>query len=158
MVKTFDLKNKTIIISGGYGYLGTAITESLLFHGARVYVLGKNSEKFKMAFKKLDKSRHANLHFKECDFAKNADIISSFKFIAEEEGRIDVLINNAFYSKGQSPEAMTDIEWEYGIEGTLSTVFRGIREIIPYFKANGEGKIINVSSMYGLVAPDFDVY
>src|SRR5690606_29025252 len=127
MVKTFDLKNKTIIISGGYGYLGTAITESLLFHGANVYVLGRSLEKFEKAFKDLDKGLDTNLYFRECDFAKTADIKDSFKFIAEKEGKIDVLINNAFYSKGQSPETMTDGEWGYGIEGTLSTVFKGIR-------------------------------
>lgn len=69
-----------------------------------------------------------------------------------------MLINNAFYSKGQSPEKMTDEEWDYGIEGTLSNVFKCIREIIPYYKESKKGKIINVSSMYGVVAPDFQVY
>ena len=46
MVYTFDLNDRVIIVTGGYGYLGKAITESLLFHGARVYVLGKDKEKF----------------------------------------------------------------------------------------------------------------
>ena len=69
-----------------------------------------------------------------------------------------MLINNAVYLQGQSPESMTDAEWEKGIDGTLNSVFRCIRGIIPFYKKNGGGKIINVSSMYGVVSPDFDVY
>jgi gluconate 5-dehydrogenase len=69
-----------------------------------------------------------------------------------------VLINNAFFSKGQSPEFMSDEDWQIGIDGTLSSVFKCIREIIPYLKDNSYGKIINVASMYGLVAPDFNIY
>jgi gluconate 5-dehydrogenase len=53
---------------------------------------------------------------------------------------------------------MTDDEWAYGIDGSLNSVFRCIREVIPYFKSQGAGKIINVSSMYGIVAPQFEVY
>jgi len=53
---------------------------------------------------------------------------------------------------------MTDEDWQIGIDGTLNSVFRCVREIIPYFKKNNSGKIINVSSMYGVVAPQFEVY
>ncbi|HMV91731.1 MAG TPA: SDR family oxidoreductase, partial [Cyclobacteriaceae bacterium] len=70
----------------------------------------------------------------------------------------DVLINNAFYSAGQSPEQMTDDEWSVGMDGALGSVFRCIRAIIPIMKNQRSGKIINVASMYGMVAPDFRAY
>lgn len=158
MVKTFNLENKIILITGGYGYLGKAITESLLFHGARVYVLAREKSKFDKAFVNSDIISPDNLNFEKCDISDVNQIIKSFKNVRDKEGKIDVLINNAFYSKGQSPEKMTDEEWAYGIEGTLNITFSCIREIIPYFKAQGAGKIINVSSMYGVVAPQFEVY
>lgn len=155
MVKTFNLDYKIVLVTGGYGFLGKAITESLLFHGAYVYVLGRDKGKFLNSFKELkDKS---NLFFEYCDVSSTDEIKNTFKRINAKTGKIDVLINNAFYSKGQSPEIMTDEEWETGIDGTLNNVFRCIREIIPYFKETG-GKIINVSSMYGVVAPQFEVY
>lgn len=158
MVKTFSLKNKVIIITGGYGFLGSAITQSLLYHQAIVYVLGRTEEKYATAFSNIPVNETSRLHFLSCDIAKTEEIESAFGTIAKEEGKIDVLINNAFYSKGQSPEKMTDEDWQYGIDGSLNSIFRCIRSIIPYFKASGEGKIINVSSMYGMVAPQFDVY
>mgnify|MGYP000037857937 CR=1 FL=1 len=158
MVKTFNLKNRVILISGGYGFLGSAITESLNYHGANVYVLGRSKDKFKTAFPTLPEADSKNISFFQCDVSSTKSIENAFENIDEKEGKIDVLINNAFYSKGQSPEKMTDEEWAYGIDGSLSSVFRCMRSIIPYFKKSKGGKIINVSSMYGLVAPHFEVY
>jgi NAD(P)-dependent dehydrogenase (short-subunit alcohol dehydrogenase family) len=156
MVYTFNLKNKIILITGGYGYLGKAITESLLFHQATVYVLGRDKEKFTETFK--NNAFLNQLHFENCDVSNSESISNAFKIVYEKEGKLDVIINNAFYSKGQSPETMTDNEWETGIDGTLNSIFKSIRNSIPYFKAANGGKIINVSSMYGIVAPQFEVY
>lgn len=157
MVYTFSLKNKVIIVTGGYGHLGKAITESLLFHEAIVYVLGRDEAKFLQAFPDRTINRSL-LNFIRGDISTTESIINSFQSVFEKEGKIDVLINNAFYSKGQSPEEMTDEEWAYCIDGTLSSVFRTTRSIIPFFKTSGRGKIINVSSMYGIVAPQFEIY
>ncbi|NRF39189.1 SDR family oxidoreductase [Pedobacter foliorum] len=157
MVQTFSLQNKVILITGGYGHLGKAITESLVYHGAKVYVLGRNESKFNEAFKNNDRI-NSELFFSECDISDTISIQRSFKGIHNDNNRIDVLINNAVYSKGQSPEYMTDEEWFNGIDGTLGSAFRCIREIIPYFKTLGKGKIVNVSSMYGVVAPQFEIY
>lgn len=155
MVYTFDLKNKVVLLTGGYGYLGKAIAESLLLHNAKVIVLGRDINKFEEVFSDIKSS---NLKFTFFDVSDSENIKSTFKTVYEQEGSLDVLINNAFYSKGQSPEFMTDEEWAYGIDGSLNSVFRCIREVVPYFKSRGAGKIINVSSMYGIVAPQFEVY
>lgn len=157
MIHTFRLDTKIVLITGGYGHLGKAVTESLLFHGAQVYILGRDRDKFSQSFKQEIKNS-ANLFFEFCDISSTEEIKKAFSKIYDKTGRIDVLINNAFYSKGQSPERMTDEEWEMGIDGTLNSVFRCTREIIPYFKTAKNGKIINVSSMYGVVAPHFEVY
>lgn len=153
MVYTFDLSNKIILITGGYGHLGKAVTESLLHHGAVVYVLGRSAEKFRESL-----ANHDRLHFEQCDIGQASSIAAAMKAVAEKEQRIDVLINNAVFSSGQSPLNMSDEDWQKGIDGTLNSVFRCIREVIPYFLDQGSGRIINVSSMYGMVAPDFSVY
>ena len=157
-VKTFNLKGKIVLITGGYGFLGTSITEAMAYHGAKSYVLGRSLDKFNQSFSKTDKSIRENIHFQVCDISDGESIKTAFKEVGNTEKKIDVLINNAFYSKGQSPEEMTDEDWEFGIDGSLGSVFRCIKEIIPYFKTYGGGKIINVSSMYGMVAPSFEVY
>jgi NAD(P)-dependent dehydrogenase (short-subunit alcohol dehydrogenase family) len=157
MIQTFNLNNKTVLITGGYGYLGKAITESLLYHGAIVYVLGRNEDKFLEIFK-MNENLNTKLFFYLCDISNTKSIKKAFGAVNKRSKGIDILINNAFFSKGQSPEHLTDKEWQIGIDGTLSSVFRCIREIIPFFKSNKRGKIINVSSMYGIIAPQFEIY
>ncbi len=158
MVQTVTVNGKVILITGGYGYLGKSITESLIHHGAIVYVLARDEQKFEAAFTDIATENAHNLHFEQCDVTHTQEIIDAFRRVNAREGKIDVLINNAFYSRGQSPEQMKDEDWAYGIEGTLHSVFKCIREIIPYFKQQQQGRIISVSSMYGMVAPQFEVY
>jgi len=157
MIYTFDLSDKIILITGGYGYLGKAITESLVYHGATVHVLGRSQKKFNNAFDS-NAEKEGRLIFEHCDISKTDSIKMAFKKVYESKGRIDVLINNAFYLQGQDPYKMTDKEWDMGIDGTLSSVFRCIREVIPYLEKNNTSRIINVSSMYGVIAPEFSVY
>lgn len=156
MVHNFSLKDKTVVLTGGYGFLGKAVTESLLFHEATVYILARDLNKFDKAFKG-NKYLNKNLFFQKCDISKTSSIKKAFEDVSNKH-TIDVLINNAFYSKGQSPLNLSDEDWNTGIDGTLNSVFKSTREIIPFFQQNGKGKIINVSSMYGMVAPEFDVY
>ncbi len=157
MTRTFDLTAKIVAITGGYGYLGSAIVQSLIHHGATVYVLGRSELKFDQAFSGHDEQENT-LYFTKCDISDTASMQSAFKSIDLAEGRIDVLINNAFFLKGQHPFTMSDDDFATGIDGTLNSVFRATRDAIPYLRKSTAGRIINVSSMYGIVAPDFSVY
>jgi len=152
----FDLTGKVIAITGGYGHLGACITAGLAQHGAIVYVLGRSREKFDAAFAGTV-YRKENILFKYCDVAADQSVEEAFVSILSVQGKIDVLINNAFYLKGQSPE-MSSEEFAFGIDGTLNSVYRCIRAIIPCFRKNGSGKIINTASIYGMVSPEFEVY
>ena len=129
---------KVIIVTGGYGYLGKAISESLSFHGAVVIVAGRTKDKFNEIFKNNNK-----IDFIDFDISNTDSIKNGFESVVNKYGKIDVLINNAFYSKGQSPETMSDEDWKFGIDGTLNSIFRTMREIIPIFKQQVSGKIIN---------------
>src|SRR5690625_7296011 len=87
-----------------------------------------------------------------------SSVISPFQKIADQSGAIDVLIHNAFYLTGQDPLSMTDEEWSYGIEGTLNTIYRTVREVIPYLKKSKAPRILNAASMQGMLAPDLSFY
>ncbi|WP_027002062.1 SDR family oxidoreductase [Hugenholtzia roseola] len=148
----FSLQGKTVLITGGYGYLGKAICEGLLAAQAQVWVLGQSEEKFNRAFEERE-----GIFFQNCNISQTVSIKEAYQAIIQKGQSIDVLINNAFYSKGQNPETMSDEDWNYGIDGSLNSVYRCIREVLPFMKERG-GKIINVSSMYGIVSPQFEIY
>jgi NAD(P)-dependent dehydrogenase (short-subunit alcohol dehydrogenase family) len=150
----FDLTGQTVLLTGGYGHLGQAITAGLLAHGARVVVLGRSAETFAKAFGDATE----NLHFVFCDVAETASVQAAFRQSVDLYGPPSVLINNAFYSRGQQPDALPDADFALGLDGSVGAAYRGLREVLPYLRAAGGGKIINVASMYGIVAPDFGAY
>lgn len=154
ILEQFRLDDKVALVTGGYSNLGKAITEAFLEAGARTIVCGRNEATYRETFpRNLDK-----LHFEYLDISSTESIIRCYENVMKQHGRIDILVNNAVYSKGSLPENITDKEWEFSIDGVLNSVYRCIREVIPYFQKSGKGNIINVSSMYGMVSPDFRIY
>lgn len=149
----FDLNEKVICITGGYGYLGTAISNGLADFGANVIVIGRSRNKFEAVF-----AKNSNINFHEGDISDTNSIKACFKSIFNQYGAIDVLINNAFYTRGINPESITDEDWTYSMDGTIGAINRCIREYLPFLKMQRGGNIINVASMYGIVSPDFTLY
>lgn len=157
-INVLDIRptGKVIVITGGYGHLGRAICASLLESGATIYVAARTQEKFKTVFKEELKTSEQRLHFLKCDINSTVSIANAFRELINFEGRLDGLINNAFASRGQSPYKMSREDFNYTLDGSLGSVFEVIKQAIPFL---GEGAcIVNVSSMYGIVAPDFNAY
>ncbi len=153
-MKSFDLKGKVAVVTGGYGHLGQALSLGLLETGAKVIVAGRKKTEFARVFG----SKKKDVFFEEIDISSTASIKSGFKQIVTKYRSLDVLVNNAFYSAGNFPDVMSDEEWALGIDGTLNSVFRCVREVIPHMKRSRSASIINISSMYGVVVPDFKIY
>ena len=153
MTDLFSLKNKIAVVTGGYGYLGSTMVSGLIDFGANVVVAARNKEKYEMKF--LNKK---NVHFQNIDISSTESIKAGFEKINRDFGKIDILVNNAFYVSGGNPESISDDEWSNSMDGTINSVHRTIREVIPFMKQKNEGAIINISSMYGVEPPDFNVY
>ena len=149
-----EVKDKVIAITGGYGYLGSAISLGLTRHGAQVIVLGRSEEKFIEKFSNREKNQ--KITFLECDISSERSLAQAFKKIQEQTGKLDCLINNAFYLRGQSPDSMSGDDFTFGLEGCLTSIFLSIKQAMPYLKKGAS--IINLGSMYGIVAPDFRIY
>jgi len=158
----FDLTGKCIVVTGGTGNLGTAMTRALLDYGASVAVIGR-TDRLGAAF---DADRTAGrLLFVAQDLSEKTGAREALGKVVRAFGKIDVLVNNAAYGGGAGGKSceyrldrIPDETWENGIDGTLGVIFRCTREAIPHLEENGGGAIVNVGSMYGLVAPDFAIY
>ena len=82
-----DLKSKIVVITGGYGYLGSAMANILLEYGAIVYILARTKSKFDLEF-----SNQLSAFFVKTDVESIKSIDNSIQEIGDKEGRIDVLI------------------------------------------------------------------
>ena len=155
----FKLTGKVSIVTGGYSYLGTAFTSALAEAGADVVIAGRNFGKAQALISNISEELYtSHISFVNMDVSATQSIRDAFAEVWEKLGRIDVLVNSAVYCKHNILENMTDNEWNYCIDGVLNNVFRCTREVIPYMKKQGGGSIINISSMYGMLSPDFRVY
>ena len=158
----FDLTGKVVVVTGGAGNLGTGMTRALLDYGATVAVVGRTDR----LGSEFDADRSTGrLRFVSQDLSAKEGAKSALAKIVEQYGKIDVLVNNAAYGGGAGGKSceyrldrIPDETWEGGVDGTLGVIFRCTREVIPHFEANGGGVIVNIGSMYGLVAPDFSIY
>jgi gluconate 5-dehydrogenase len=149
----FSLKGKVAIVTGGYGHLGTAFSKTLQELGAIVYVAARSKEKFQVKFENEN-----DVHFLPFDILSSDSIKKGIETVYKERGHIDVFVNNAFHIAGQFPEETTDAELVESFDGTIGSVYKCIRELMPYMKIQKSGNIINIASMYGIVAPDFKLY
>ncbi|HBP38846.1 MAG TPA: gluconate 5-dehydrogenase [Clostridiales bacterium] len=157
----FSLQGKSIIVTGGAGYLGRTMVQALLAFGAEVSV----ADRVEYPVAPDSAEGKAKLHSLICDLELSASIRQMFAQASEISGKIDVLVNCAAYGGGSGGKGIggdlslfTDEIWEKGIDGTLGVTFRCIREALPYFYANKGGNIINIASMYGLVSPNPGLY
>lgn len=153
----FDLTGKVCIVTGGTGYLGSANIKALKDFGATVVCASRRQ------FDKdgTDLTPKGTDLFVLCDVSSTESVAACFKSVFEKYGHIDVLVNCATFGAGYGKESqlefMSDKMFEKGVQGALGTVFRGMREVVPYMKKTG-GSIINYCSMYGLVSPDLRIY
>lgn len=151
MKEVFNIKDKWVCITGGTGYLGSNITKYLLNQGANVIIISTNKSKFIKLFNSFNKNER--LYHIKIDFSKKENFIDKILCITP---KIDVLINNAHYGKGGNPLGLNNEDWEKGIDGTINLYYRMIRDFTPIMNKNSS--IINISSVYGLIVPDFKMY
>ena len=153
----FDLTGKVAVVTGGTGYLGAENVKILKDFGATVV----NADIRDVEARWEGGEKNSADLFVFCDISSTESIANCFKTVHETYGKIDILVNCAAfcgaYGKDSWLEYMSDSTWDTGINGTLGSVFRGVREVVPYMKDNG-GSIINYCSMYGLVSPDLRIY
>ena len=157
----FSLEGKTVMITGGGGYLGSEMSRALLNYGAVVADISMPGTVPEFLL------NSPNFHEFSCDLSDTDAHKRVFDEIGQKFGRIDALINCAAYGGGSGGvkagyvpptiESMTDDVWMRGIDGTLGVTFRSIRNVLPYMKDKG-GSIVNIESMYGVVSPDPRIY
>ncbi len=158
----FSMKDKNVIFTGGCGNLGRPMVKALLEYGARVAVLDQ-ADRFDESYDEYRST--GQLACIEADLRTSEGIQKAYASSCERLGNIDVLVNCAAYGGGAGGKScefrldkIPDDTFTEGLDGTLGIIFRCTREIIPYFDRNGSGNIVNIGSMYGLIAPDFAIY
>ncbi len=139
-----SLTDRVALITGGTGALGSVIAHRLGQEGAQVWVTCRGS---------LDvrKAEERGWHAVEADVTKEADVVRLFADVAQEAGRLDVLVNTV--GGFVTPRPVRDVrvdEWDGMMELNLKSVFLCIREALQIMEHQSYGRIISIAAKNGL--------
>jgi gluconate 5-dehydrogenase len=162
----FSLKDKTALLTGATGYLGRTMARALLTNGARVLALGRSARLFELEQKwreEFGQDRAAAFQIDMYDLPALASLLDS---IVATEKSVDILINNAhelgaqtgFNIPGGSLENASIEQWQRNLTGGVFWPAISTQKIGVAMKSKGRGSIINISTMYAVVAPSPSLY
>lgn len=153
------LKNKTAIITGAALGIGSATALLFAEEGANVAVTDiLHDEGTNLVNEIIRKGGKAGYwHLNTTD---EMEITNVFSDVKHTFGSIDILVNNAGISGANKPtHELTVEEWDNVMNVNVKGVFLCTKHVIPYMIENGNGSIVNLSSIYGLIsAPDVPPY
>ena len=142
---------KNILITGGAGGIGLEIVHYFENKNYNVIILDKTLKKdFKKNYKKIKK----NIFYFEVDLLEIKKTEKKIQQIISKFKTIDILINCAGIQYISKIENFPTNEWRKVIDINLTSSFITSKNIIPAMKKNNSGRIINISSVHGLVASE----
>jgi gluconate 5-dehydrogenase len=145
----FDLTGRIAIITGGSIGLGRQMAEGLAEMGANLVLCARKQERCQQAAEELQPLGVKAIAL-ACDVKSPASIQEVVDATLSQFGRIDVLINNAGISWGAPVEEMRLEDWNKVIETNLTGTFLCSQAVGKVMIRQGQGKIINISSVAGL--------
>ena len=153
----FDLTNKTILVAGGAGYLGSKLCEAILLHNGNICIADINLEKINSLKDSLMQKFPDNKIFSTILDIKNENsIIECVNKTNERFDNINGLVNATYGATGKVLEELTAEEFNDANEINLTGSFLLSRYSINTMKDGGS--IIMFASMYGIVSPKPNLY
>jgi short-subunit dehydrogenase len=144
------LERRTAVITGAAGGIGRAIAVSLARRGCNL-ALADIDEAGLAGTAEL--ARNVNVSRHRVDVADRGAVAEFPDIVAAEHQGVDVLVNNAGVAVGGTFEQVCDEDFEWLFEINFWGVVRMTRAFMPLLRASKDARVVNISSLYGIVAP-----
>ncbi len=145
------MSSKVVLITGASSGIGEQTAVALAKKGYTVYGAARRIDKLK-------KLQQYGIKIIQLDVTDENSMLSCVEQIAQEEGRIDILINNAGYGLFGAVEDVSIDEARRQIEVNIFGLARMTQLVLPYMRENRFGRIVNISSMGGRVWTPFGAW
>lgn len=146
----FDLTGRVVVVSGASSGLGAQMAKGYAAQGADVVITARRVEKLEELAEEIRAMGVKCLPVK-CDVTNSEMVDAAAAQVEKEFGRVDVLVNCAGAAANAGVLNMTNDEWDFTISTDMTSVFYVTRAFANIMKKNNYGRIINISSMYGMV-------
>ena len=151
------LKDKVIVVTGGAGAIGQSFVRGVSDRGGIAIVADINLE----AAELLAQDCTGNAYAAYLDITSKDSVIALIADLMQRYGRIDALVNNAYprnKNYGKKLEDVTYVDFCDNVNMHLGGYFLVTQQFCLAFKDQGYGNVVNVSSIYGSMAPRFEIY
>lgn len=143
-----ELSGQVAVVTGGTRGIGHAIGEQLARGGARIAVVARSAGRAEAIASELPGEGHRGY---ACDVADTAAVDALVKSVEEDLGSLDILVNNAGITEDNLLVRLSDDDWDRVHETNLKGAFRMIRAAARGMMRRRSGRIINITSVVGLV-------
>lgn len=136
------LRGHTALVAGGSRGLGKAVAQGFVAEGVRVAICARNKDALDAAAATIG----GDVLPVQADVTNASDVDRFVRTASDRFGRIDILVNNAGGPPFGAFVEITDEQWWTGIGMNLMSAVRLTRAVIPHMRAQGGGRIINITS------------
>jgi NAD(P)-dependent dehydrogenase (short-subunit alcohol dehydrogenase family) len=137
------LHGKVAVVTGAGRGIGRAIAEAFFAEGATTIATGRAP---------ADDSFAPGINYEQLEVSREEDWKRVIASVVAEHGHIDALVNNAGIIVYDALHELSLADWDKVVGVNQTSVFLGMREVIPHMIAQGGGSIINISSIWGNAA------
>jgi NAD(P)-dependent dehydrogenase (short-subunit alcohol dehydrogenase family) len=152
-----SVEGKTILITGSTDGLGRVVAKRLAGAGAHVLIHGRNGERGETLAKEINASGKGKATFHQADFSSLAEVQRLAREVLRDQGRIDVLVNNAGVGSGPDPRTRAvsadGFELRFAVNHLAGFLLAYL--LLPAIRKSTPARIINVASL-GQQPIDFD--
>ena len=155
------LNGKIIVVTGGAGFLGRTFVRAIAEHGGTAVMADIDTDATNRVAEEISSSYPGRVLAATLDITDKESVCNLIAKIKEKYGRIDAVINNAYPRNRNYGRKLEEVTYSDFCDNTslhLGGYFLVMQQFGLYFRAQGAGNIINMSSIYGTMAPRFEVY
>lgn len=160
-----SMNGRRVLITGGAGFLGKVMAETLAELGASIILLDKPSVDFEGIKDSLENKFSVSCVCIECDLEFEEDRNRAIQEIKTNGGELNCLINNAAFVGASALEGWSVpfeeqslATWRRALEVNLTAPFHLVQAFTPELKMSHGGNIVNIASIYGSLGPDWRLY
>lgn len=150
----YDLRDKLAVVTGGANGIGRASAMRMAEDGARIVLLDLEAATVESTAADIRAATGAKVVAKSLDLTDRDAVAATFKSIQEDEGEVDILLNNV----GQTArERSTEFWcsdpqiWDFVINVSLMTTLNCSRQVVPSMRERKRGRIVNIASDSALI-------
>jgi NAD(P)-dependent dehydrogenase (short-subunit alcohol dehydrogenase family) len=144
------LQGRTAVVTGGAQGIGAEVAVALAAEGAAVAILNRSNAATAQAVVQRIETEGGRAAAFQADIGSVAEIRRVWVEMTAALGPVDILVNNAGIFQPRPIEEVDEANWDGQLDVNLKSCFFLTQQAVPHMKAQGWGKVINVSSIAGI--------